>query len=201
MASKEQPDLLNVDWSAIPAPADDGAGAHLTGLSLPDITLGASDGSAVALAGLHGRTIIYAYPRTGVPGEISVVDDWDMIPGARGCTPQSCAFRDHYDDLKALGVAQMFGLSTQDSAYQGEMAARLHLPFGVLSDEHLVLTRALNLPVMLVDKLTLLKRLTMVIEEARIVKIFYPVFPPDRNALEVAQWLRDNPRPVFSGKM
>lgn len=183
-------DLHHVDWSIIPAPEDDGAAGHLEGLQVPDISLPATDGSAVSLATLSGLTIVYAYPRTGRPGEISLVDDWDMIPGARGCTPQSCAFRDHHAELRAAGVDQVFGLSTQDTDYQREMAERLHLPFPVLSDERLELASALRLPTMQVAGVTLLKRLAMVIEGGRIVKVFYPVFPPDRNAADVLAWLQ-----------
>lgn len=184
-----QPDLHIVDWSKIPPPSDDGGAQHLTGMAVPDVVLAATDGSRVSLASLDGLTIVYAYPRTGRPGEIGVVDDWDMIPGARGCTPQSCAFRDHHAELMAAGVAHVFGLSTQDTAYQREMAQRLHLPFPVLSDESLALTTALNLPTMQVAGLTLLKRMALVIEDGRIVKVFYPVFPPDRNAADVLAWL------------
>jgi peroxiredoxin len=184
-----QPDLNNVDWSRIPAPTDDGAARHLAGMQMPDIVLPATDGTSVSLARLAGLTIVYAYPRTGKPGEISPVEDWDMIPGARGCTPQSCAFRDHYAELRAAGAASVFGLSTQDTAYQREMAARLHLPFPVLSDERLELAKALHLPTMEVGGMVLLKRLAMVIEDGRIVQVFYPVFPPDRNAADVLEWL------------
>ena len=134
MVSPHQPNLLDVDWSKIPAPTDDGAAKHLTGMRVPDIALTATSGESVSLAKLAGRTVVYAYPRTGVPGEISPVDDWDMIPGARGCTPQSCAFRDHFADMTSAGVAHVFGLSTQTTDYQREMATRLHLPFPVLSD-------------------------------------------------------------------
>lgn len=183
-------DLHHVDWSAIPAPEDDGAARHLEGMRVPEIILPATDGSSVSLASLHGLTVVYAYPRTGRPGEIGLVDGWDTIPGARGCTPQSCAFRDHHAELRAAGANQVFGLSTQDTAYQREMAERLHLPFPVLSDERLELTRALRLPTMEVAGLTLLKRLTMVIEEGRIERVFYPVFPPDRNAADVLAWLQ-----------
>ena len=125
---------------------------------------------------------MFAYPRTGEPGKISLVDDWDMIPGARGCTPQTCAFRDLFAELKAAGAQHVFGLSTQSNAYQTEMASRLHLPFPVLSDEKLELTTALNLPTMEVAGLTLIKRLALIIDDARITHVFYPVFPPDRNA-------------------
>jgi peroxiredoxin len=124
-----------------------------------------------------------------VPG-VDPPDGWDQIPGARGCTPQSCSFRDHFDELKGLGVAQLFGLSTQDTAYQKEVAARLHLPFAVLSDEKLALTRALNLPTFSTGGMTLLKRMALVIDDGVISKVFYPVFPPDKNAAEVIAWLQ-----------
>jgi peroxiredoxin len=144
------------------------------------------------LSAQKGRTVVFAYPRTGEPGKIALVDDWDMIPGARGCTPQTCSFRDLFAELKAAGAAHVFGLSTQSNAYQTEMASRLHLPFGVLSDEELELTRALRLPTMEVAGLTLIKRLALVIDDARIRHVFYPVFPPDRNAGDVLEWLKDN---------
>jgi peroxiredoxin (alkyl hydroperoxide reductase subunit C) len=188
-----QKNLLEVDWSKIPAPSDDGAAAHLAGMTIPKISLLATDDTAVTLSELPGRTVVFAYPRTGEPGKISLVDDWDMIPGARGCTPQSCAFRDLYAELKAAGSSQVFGLSTQDNAYQAEMAARLHLPFPVLSDEKLALTGALDLPTMQVAGLTLIKRLALIIDNARITHVFYPVFPPDRNAADVLAWLKQNP--------
>ena len=188
-----QKNLLEVDWSQIPAPSDDGGAAHLKGLTLPATSLRATDDTSVDLSALSGRTVVFAYPRTGKPGTISLVDDWDMLPGARGCTPQTCAFRDLFADLKAAGAAQVFGLSTQSNEYQTEMASRLHLPFPVLSDEKLTLTRALNLPTMEVAGLTLIKRLALVIDNARITHVFYPVFPPDRNAGDVLDWLKANP--------
>ena len=188
-----QKNLLEVDWSRIPAPTDDGGAAHLKGLTLPAISLLATDDTSVNLSALSGRTIVFAYPRTGEPGKIALVDDWDMIPGARGCTPQTCAFRDLFAELKAAGASQVFGLSTQSNEYQTEMASRLHLPFPVLSDEKLELTRALNLPTMEVAGLTLIKRLALVIDDAKIVHVFYPVFPPDRNAGDVLDWLKANP--------
>ncbi|MGA7808585.1 peroxiredoxin, partial [Bradyrhizobium sp.] len=188
-----QKSLLDVDWSAIPAPADDGGAAHLTGMAIPPVSLMATDDAMVTLSALPGRTVVFAYPRTGEPGKIALVDDWDMIPGARGCTPHTCAFRDLFADLKAAGAAQVFGLSTQSNAYQTEMASRLHLPFPVLSDEKLEMTRALDLPTMAVAGLTLIKRLALIIDDARISHVFYPVFPPDRNAAEVLAWLKDNP--------
>jgi peroxiredoxin len=188
-----QKNLLEVDWSKIPPPADDGAAAHLKGMTIPAVGLIATDDTSVMLSALAGRTLVFGYPRTGEPGKISLVDDWDMIPGARGCTPQTCAFRDLFAELKAAGARHVFGLSTQSNAYQAEMAARLHLPFPVLSDEKLALTRALKLPTMEVAGLTLIKRLALVIDDARITQVFYPVFPPDRNAGDVLEWLKDNP--------
>lgn len=188
-----QKNLMDVDWSKIPAPTDDGAARHLAGMAIPPIDLVATDNSSVSLAALQGRTVVFAYPRTGEPGKISLVDDWDMIPGARGCTPQTCAFRDLFAELKASGARQVFGLSTQDHDYQCEMAARLHLPFAVLSDEKLLLTRALDLPTMEVAGLTLIKRLALIIDDGRISHVFYPVFPPDRNASDVLAWLKDHP--------
>jgi peroxiredoxin (alkyl hydroperoxide reductase subunit C) len=190
-----QKNLLEVDWSQIPAPTDDGATAHLPGMTIPPVSLMATNDTRVTLSALPGRTIVFAYPRTGEPGKISLVEDWDMIPGARGCTPQTCSFRDLYAELKAAGAAQVFGLSTQSNAYQTEMASRLHLPFPVLSDETLDLTRALDLPTMDVAGLTLIKRLALVIDDARITHVFYPVFPPDRNAGDVLAWLKDHPAP------
>ncbi|WP_028135955.1 peroxiredoxin [Bradyrhizobium japonicum] len=189
-----QRNLLEVDWSRIPAPVDDGAAAHLTGMVVPPIGLLATNDTSVSLSALRGRTVVFAYPRTGEPGKIALVDDWDMIPGARGCTPQTCAFRDLFAELKAAGAAHVFGLSTQSNAYQTEMASRLHLPFPVLSDEKLALTRALRLPTMEVAGLTLIKRLALVIDDASITHVFYPVFPPDRNAGDVLDWLKANPR-------
>ena len=188
-----QRNLFEVDWSKIPAPADDGAARHLPGRTIPPLDLVATDNSSVRLSALKGRTVVFAYPRTGEPGKIGPVDDWDMIPGARGCTPQACAFRDLFAELKAAGAGHVFGLSTQDHDYQSEMAARLHLPFAVLSDEGLSLTRALELPTMAVAGLTLIRRMTLIVDDGRINHVFYPVFPPDLNAGEVLAWLRANP--------
>jgi peroxiredoxin len=176
----------------LPAPVDDGAADHLPGLALPEIQLPATDGSRVSLAGLSGRTVVYAYPRTGRPGEPSLVDDWDLIPGARGCTPEACGFRDHPPELGAAGAA-VFGLSTQDGAYQRELVERLGLPFAILSDERLRLTRALRLPSFEAAGRTLLRRLTLIARDGRIEHAFYPVFPPDRHAFEVLAWLRAHP--------
>ena len=188
-----QKNLLEVDWSKIPAPTDDGAANHLKGLALPQISLVATDDTSVTLSSLPGRTVVFAYPRTGEPGKIALVDDWDMIPGARGCTPQTCSFRDLFAELKAAGAKHVFGLSTQDNFYQTEMASRLHLPFPVLSDDRLALTRALKLPTMEVAGLTLIKRMALIVDGGRITHVFYPVFPPDRNAGDVLEWLKENP--------
>ncbi|WP_046864178.1 peroxiredoxin [Microvirga massiliensis] len=176
------------DWSAIPEPQDDGGARHLTWSKVPAIPLPATDGSMVDLATLRGRTIVYAYPRTGQP-HVPNPDGWDMIPGARGCSPQSCAFRDHFAELQAHGVKHLFGLSTQDSAYQREAAERLHLPFALLSDSGFALTKAMRLPTFETAGMTLLKRLTLVIEDGVVDHVFYPVFPPDRNATDVLAWL------------
>ena len=188
-----QSSLTDVDWSKIPAPTDDGAAAHLEGMKIPPVSLRATNDTSVRLSVLDGRTVVFAYPRTGEPGKIGLVDDWDMIPGARGCTPQACSFRDLFAELKAAGAAQVFGLSTQSNEYQTEMAARLHLPFPVLSDEAMEMTQALKLPTMSVAGLTLIKRLALIIDDGRITHVFYPVFPPDRNAGEVLEWLKANP--------
>jgi len=144
----------------------------------------------VNLSKLKGRTVVYVYPRTGVPG-VDPPPGWDQIPGARGCTPQSCGFRDLFAALKALGVAQVFGLSTQATGYQKEAADRLHLPFPILSDAELVLATSLHLPMFMTSGMTLLARMALVIEDRTIVKVFYPVFPPDKNAEEVVAWLRN----------
>jgi peroxiredoxin len=173
----------------IPTPQDDGAAKHLAGQRMPDLALPATDGTSVNLSKLVGRTVVYIYPRTGVPG-VDLPPGWNDIPGARGCTPQSCSFRDHFDELKRLGVAQLYGLSTQDTAYQQEAATRLHLPFAILSDEKLALTMALRLPTFTVAGMTLLKRMALVIDGATVTKAFYPVFPPDQSAAEVIAWLQ-----------
>ena len=176
------------DWSSIPKPEDDGAASHLVGMTLPSIPLHATDGTLVDLSALPGRVVVYAYPRTGIPG-IENPPGWDLIPGARGCTPQSCAFRDHFSEIKALGVSRLFGLSSQDTAYQREAAERLHLPFPILSDDRFKLTEALRLPTFETSGMKLLKRMALVIQDGKIEHVFYPVFPPDRNASDVIAWL------------
>ena len=175
----------------LPVPSDDGAARHLPGRRMPDIALPSTDGSEVALDQVvdpSARVVVYAYPRTGRPGEPSLTDDWDQIPGARGCTPQSCAFRDHHAELAAAG-ADVYGLSTQDTAYQQEAVERLRLPFSILSDADLRLTRALDLPTFTVAGQSLLKRLTLIIRNGQIEHVFYPVFPPDTHAVDVLRWL------------
>jgi peroxiredoxin len=178
---------------SLPAPQDDGAARHLTGMRLPDISLSATDGTSVNLSNLSGRTVVYVYPRTGRPGQ-ALPTGWDAIPGARGCTPQSCGFRDHFAELKRLGVDALYGLSTQDSAYQREAVERLHLPFAILSDAELRLTRAMRLPTFTVDGMTLIKRMAWVIDARVVTDVFYPVFPPDRSAADVVAWLAENRR-------
>lgn len=193
MSMTTQPNLLDVDWSKLPRPVDDGAAAHLVGRSLPKLGLHATDGGSVDLSSLEGRTVVYVYPMTGLPG-MALPEGWDEIPGARGCTPQSCAFRDHFAELRAAGANHVFGLSTQDSGEQREAAERLHLPFPLLSDRDLAMADAVALPTFKAHGMTLLKRLAMIGDHGRITHVFYPVFPPDRNALEVLAWLKANPR-------
>ena len=180
--------LQDVDWSSIPAPKDDGGAAHLTRLQLPSVGLSATDGGTVDLSKLAGRTVVYIYPMTGRP-DVPLPDNWDMIPGARGCTPQSCSFRDHYAELKALGVDHLFGLSTQDTEYQREATDRLDLPFSLLSDHDLAFGDAIRLPRFDAAGKTLYNRMTLVIDNGTINHVFYPVFPPDRSAKDVIDWL------------
>ncbi len=174
----------------LPIPLDDGACDHLTGARLPPISLPSTGDRMIDLSNIHGNVVIYCYPRTGKPDK-DVPPGWNDIPGARGCTPQSCAFRDHYQELRALN-SNVFGLSTQTTDYQKEMVARLHLPFEVLSDAHLKFTQALRLPTFTVQTMTLIKRLTLIARGTTIVKVFYPIFPPQKNIDDVITWLSDN---------
>lgn len=177
----------------LPVPQDDGACAHLPGMALPQISLPATDSASIILAALPGRTVVYCYPRTGKPSE-PLPTGWNDIPGARGCTPQSCAFRDHYAELHGLGAA-VYGLSAQTTEDQREAADRLHLPFPLLSDAALTFATALRLPTFTVDGMTLIKRVTLILRDGRIEHVFYPVFPPDANAAEVVRWLTAHPLP------
>jgi peroxiredoxin len=174
--------------SGLPEPEDDGAADHLRGAELPDLALPATDGSTVHVAGLP-RMVLFGYPRTGVPGEDPLVPDWDLIPGARGCTPEVCSFRDLHAAFAQAG-AEVYGFSTQDTDYQREAAERLQLPFPLLSDADLALTRALRLPTFQAAGQTLIKRLTLVVASGRIEHVFYPVFPPDGHADEVLALLQ-----------
>jgi peroxiredoxin len=172
----------------LPVPVDDGAATHLTGMMLPPLVLRATDGEFVKLSVLPGlRAVLYLYPMTGRPG-VSLPDGWDLIPGARGCTPEACGFRDHraqFVDIDAV----VYGLSSQDSAYQQEFVDRLDIPYPLLSDPEFQLAEALRLPTFEVEGRRLYKRLTMVISNSHIEHVFYPVFRPDTHADEVASWL------------
>jgi peroxiredoxin len=174
--------------SDLPAPEDDGACDHLPGMDLPDLELGSTTGPPVNLRGASTTTgVFYFYPHTGRPGQ-PPPREWDAIPGARGCTPQSCAFRDHHAELDRLG-ATVYGVSAQTTEEQREFAEREHIPFPLLSDPELRVARALDLPTFEFDGAELYKRVTLIATGGRIVKVFYPVFPPDRNASDVAAWL------------
>lgn len=190
-----EPDYLGLPPD-LPVPADDGAARHLPGRAMPAITLSRSDGGEAGLADLGGgRTVLYLYPMTGRPGT-ALPAGWNEIPGARGCTPESCGFRDHYAELQAAGAARVFGMSSQSSDYQREAAERLHLPFPMLSDEALAVADALGLPTFTVDGMRLYRRLTMIVSGGTIEHVYYPVFPPGQHAAEVLEWLREHPRPV-----
>lgn len=173
----------------LPAPEDDGAADHLIGLGVPDLGFTSTAGERVSLARSPAeRIVLYAYPRAGRPGEQELSPDWDLIPGARGCTQEACGFRDHHAELRELGAA-VYGISTEPTDRQRELAARLELPFPLLSDAEHALTDALRLPTFEVAGETLLRRHTLVLSDGRIEHVFYPVFPPDRHASEVLAWL------------
>ena len=175
----------------LPRPEDDGGARHLTGMAMPDLELPSTANRRVNLSKIDApRVVIYAYPMTGRPDR-QLPQGWNDIPGARGCTPETCGFRDHHKDLARLRT-EVFGVSTQDTPYQQEMVKRLEVPFEVLSDEHFALTRALKLPTFTVDGMTLMKRLTLVVSHGRIEHVFYPVFPPDKHAEEVIAWLKQH---------
>ena len=178
----------------LPRPVDDGAADHLRSMLMPRVSLRSTAGRMVELSDLGApRTVIYCYPMTGVPGK-PLPEGWDMIPGARGCTPQTCGFRDHHQELLQL-QAEVFGLSTQTTEYQMEMVRRLHVPFEVLSDAEFKFCEALRLPTFEVEGMRLLKRLTLIVRTGRIEHVFYPVFPPNESADQVLRWLRANPLP------
>ena len=171
----------------LPQPIDDGACDHLIGMKLPDIDLPATDGSVVNLSEQKRKTVVYCYPMTGKPGT-PLAEGWDEIPGARGCTPQSCSFRDHHSELSALG-ADVFGLSAQNTEYQREMVERLHLPFLVLSDANFKFCELMRLPTFEVSGMRLLKRVTMIAENNTVMKVHYPIFPSDSDAPWVIEQL------------
>lgn len=175
----------------LPAPLDDGSCRHLAGHPVPAVPLPATDGSTVDLAFVRGRSVVYCYPRTGRP-DAEAPPGWDEVPGARGCTPQACAFRDHADEIARLG-ARLFGLSTQPTAYQQEAVARLRLPFPLLSDEDFELIDAIGLPTFELGGFRFVQRVTLIVRDGVVEHAFYPVFPPDQNAAEVAAWLAQAP--------
>ncbi|MEL7486217.1 MAG: peroxiredoxin [Pseudomonadota bacterium] len=191
--------LYTVDWSELPAPLDDGAAALLVETRLPSIALPATSGLHIDLSALSGWTVVYIYPMTGRPDR-ELPTGWDEVPGARGCTPQSCAFRDHYRELSAAGADHVFGLSTQDLNDQAEAVARLHLPYPLLSDHRLVFADAVRMPRFQVGGDTYLKRMTLIIFNGVVKHVFYPVFPPDENPVRVVGWLRQNSLPRACGK-
>jgi peroxiredoxin len=177
----------------LPVPVDDGGADHLDGATIPSLSLPSTSGEEIDLAAAaEGTLVLYCYPRTGRPGE-PLPPGWDEIPGARGCTPQSCAFRDHFAELDGLG-ASVLGLSAQALPDQVEFAERVGLPYPVLSDPGLELAEVLGLPMFDVAGMRLYRRLTLIARGGRIAKVFYPVFPPDRNAADVVAWLSAQPR-------
>jgi peroxiredoxin len=178
----------------LPAPTDDGRAAHLPGLRMPDLVLNTSSGEHVDLTGLPGgRTVIYVYPLTGRPG-VDLPDGWDAIPGARGCSTEACNFRDHYEELRRLGAAAIYGLSSQSPQYQAEVVERLHLPFQMVSDPDFALAEALDLPTFEATGHPMLySRLTLIVRDGYVEHVFYPIFPPNTHAEQVRAWLEQNP--------
>jgi peroxiredoxin len=172
----------------LPVPQDDGAANHLQGSRLPTVALASTQGGRVDVSALNGYAVVYCYPMTGVPG-VALPEGWDQIPGARGCTPQNIAYKDHYEQLHELGV-QVFGLSTQDTSYQKEMSERLHLPFAVLSDADMAFTKAMRLPTFQTAGMHLLKRLTLITKDAQVVAVKYPIFPSNSDAEWALDWLK-----------
>lgn len=174
----------------LPVPIDDGDADDLPGKAIPDVVLPSSMGDVALAEAAAVRLVLYVYPQTGVPGEPSH-PGWDLIPGARGCTPEACGFRDHASELAAIGTL-VAGLSAQSIAEQEELAERLHMPFPIISDDDFVLNKTLSLPTFELEGRRFYKRLTLIAESGRIAKVFYPVFPPDRHALEVVAWLQQH---------
>jgi peroxiredoxin len=177
----------------LPAPVADGAADHLPGGIIPSMMLPATNGTMVDLSKLTGRIIVYCFPKMGRSADEPDPDGWAAIPGAYGCTQQSCRFRDHYQELKALGVSEVFGLSLQTTDYQREARDRVHLPCELLSDAEQDFTHQLQLPTFKVEGEIFHKRLTMVLSNGRVEHVFYPVFPPDEHAEEVVEWLKIHP--------
>lgn len=182
-------DLLNVDWSKVPQPTDDGKTNHLIGMALPQISLTATNGEQIDLSTYKDYTVVFVYPRTGQPGLAPLLDNWNEIPGALGCTPQSCSFRDNFTYFKQHKI-NVFGMSVQDTAYQNELVQRLHLPYQILSDDKFQLTNYLRLPTFQAGQIKLLKRMSIIIHNGNIKHVIYPVFPPDKNAALVIEWFQ-----------
>ena len=172
----------------LPVPQDNGASSHLLGKSLPNIILRSTSGKRVNMSHVRGQAVFFCYPMTGQPG-VKLPDGWDSIPGARGCTPQSCSFRDRYQELQAFNT-QVYGISTQKSSTQLEAVERLHLPYELLSDADFKLTTSLQLPTFEVENRRFIKRLTLIVRGSEIVKVFYPIFPPEKNVMDVVEWLK-----------
>ncbi|WP_131737536.1 peroxiredoxin [Actinomadura roseirufa] len=179
--------------AGLPVPEDDGAADHLPGRTMPPVALTSTSGDTVRLHELGaGRAVLYLYPLSGRP-DVDMPDGWNAIPGARGCTPEACGFRDHYKDLVDAGASTVFGLSSQDLDYQRELVERLRLPFAMLSDTAFRLAEALDLPTFTTHGLTLYKRHTLIVRDGAIEHVFYPIFPPDEHAHQVLGWLKDHP--------
>jgi peroxiredoxin len=172
----------------LPIPQDDGATNHLKGMRLPAVSLSATNGETITLSEVRGKLVIYCYPMTGQPN-VALPDGWDQIPGARGCTPQSCSFRDHYQELQALNAA-VLGLSVQTTEYQKEMAERLHLPFPIVSDVNYQFQKALNMPTFVAAGVILLKRVTLIVNNGVIEAVHYPIFPSDSDPAWVINYLK-----------